>query len=87
MVILLTDGKAGLHSGDKEILSWLRSMHRSKPTLLAVNKCENVGKAAIMVRTPAYASIVMLRTAILCLNTPIKAYKKISIAGLALLAG
>ncbi len=30
MVILLTDGQAGLQPGDSEILAWLRSTHPGK---------------------------------------------------------
>lgn len=53
VVIVLTDGQAGVQAGDAEIAGWLRQYHPDKPVVLAVNKCENVAKSAIMVR-PLY---------------------------------
>jgi hypothetical protein len=49
-VIVVVDGQTGLQAGDQEVLSWLRQKHPSKKVLLAVNKCDNTGKADIMVR-------------------------------------
>jgi len=48
-LVLLVDGQAGLQSGDREILSWLRQNHPQKPVVLAVNKCENTVKSDLMV--------------------------------------
>ncbi|KAL6745897.1 P-loop containing nucleoside triphosphate hydrolase protein [Haematococcus lacustris] len=47
-VVLLVDGKAGLQTGDRDVLDWLRSNHPGKPLRLAVNKCDNVAKADMM---------------------------------------
>lgn len=44
-VILVVDGQMGPTAVDEEVLSWLRKAHPGKPVSLAVNKCENVGKA------------------------------------------
>lgn len=49
-VVLLVDGKAGLQPGDREVLDWLRTNHPRKRVTLAVNKCDNVSKADLMVR-------------------------------------
>lgn len=43
------DGQVGLTAADEEILEWLRRTHPTKPLVLAVNKCENVGAADAMV--------------------------------------
>ena len=48
-VVLLVDGKAGLQPGDREVLDWLRQNHPRKKVHLAVNKCDNVSKADLMV--------------------------------------
>ena len=50
VVVILTDGQAGVQPGDAEILEWLRTTHPGKAALLAVNKCENQAKAALLVR-------------------------------------
>lgn len=49
VIILTVDGQVGLHSGDAEILSWLRSSFPHKEVILAVNKCEASAKAEMMV--------------------------------------
>lgn len=48
-VVVLMDGQAGLQPGDREIISWLRSTHPSKPIILGINKCENSQKADLYV--------------------------------------
>ncbi len=48
-VVMVVDGQEGLTASDSEILAWLRRSHPSKPVLLAVNKCENVQKADLLV--------------------------------------
>ncbi|KAL4423769.1 hypothetical protein ABPG75_001070 [Micractinium tetrahymenae] len=47
-LILVVDGQTGGTAVDEEILAWLRRTHPDKPVTLAVNKCENVGKADLM---------------------------------------
>jgi len=44
-VIMVVDGQTGPTSSDEEVLAWLRQSHPGKSVTLAVNKCENVGKA------------------------------------------
>jgi GTP-binding protein len=44
-VILVVDGQTGPTASDEEVLTWLRQSHPGKSVTLAVNKCENVGKA------------------------------------------
>mmetsp|Transcript_16392 Transcript_16392/g.49130 ORF Transcript_16392/g.49130 Transcript_16392/m.49130 type:complete len:660 (-) Transcript_16392:1075-3054(-) len=45
VLILVVDGQTGITGADEEVVSWLRKTHPKKPVILAVNKCENVGKA------------------------------------------
>ncbi|KAL4446309.1 hypothetical protein ABPG77_003116 [Micractinium sp. CCAP 211/92] len=47
-LIFVVDGQTGGTAVDEEILAWLRRTHPDKPVVLAVNKCENVGKADLM---------------------------------------
>ena len=44
-VIMVVDGQTGPTASDEEVLMWLRQSHPGKAVTLAVNKCENVGKA------------------------------------------
>ena len=44
-IILVVDGQTGPTASDEEVLRWLRQSHPGKSVTLAVNKCENVGKA------------------------------------------
>lgn len=44
-VIMVVDGQTGPTASDEEVLTWLRQSHPGKSVTLAVNKCENVGKA------------------------------------------
>ena len=44
-VIMVVDGQTGPTASDEEVLMWLRQSHPGKLVTLAVNKCENVGKA------------------------------------------
>ena len=44
-VIMVVDGQTGPTASDEEVLAWLRQSHPGKSVTLAVNKCENVGKA------------------------------------------
>lgn len=44
-VIMVVDGQTGPTASDDEVLTWLRQSHPGKSVTLAVNKCENVGKA------------------------------------------